>query len=46
VKSLKINLFQVIWRTNRLDGHDRDYGYIVEFKELFGEFLTSTLVER
>ncbi|MBV5311161.1 type I restriction endonuclease subunit R [Chromatium okenii] len=30
------NLFQAICRTNRLDGKDKDYGYIVDFKELFG----------
>lgn len=31
------NLFQAICRTNRLDGDDKDYGYIIDFKELFGE---------
>jgi type I restriction enzyme R subunit len=31
------NLFQAICRTNRLDGIDKDYGYIVDFKELFGD---------
>jgi len=31
------NLFQAICRTNRLDGEDKDFGYIVDFKELFGE---------
>ena len=31
------SLFQAICRTNRLDGDDKDYGYIVDFKELFGE---------
>ncbi len=31
------NLFQAICRTNRLDGDDKDYGYIVDFKELLGE---------
>lgn len=30
-------LFQAICRTNRLDGDDKDYGHIVDFKELFGE---------
>ena len=30
------NLFQAICRTNRLDGDDKDYGYIVDFQELFG----------
>lgn len=29
------NLFQAICRTNRIDGDDKDYGYIVDFKELF-----------
>ena len=29
------NLFQAICRTNRLDGEDKDYGYIVDFKQLF-----------
>ena len=29
------NLFQAICRTNRLDGDDKDYGHIVDFKELF-----------
>lgn len=28
------NLFQAICRTNRLDGEDKKYGYIVDFKEL------------
>ena len=31
------NLFQAICRTNRLDGDDKDYGHIVDFKELFAE---------
>lgn len=31
------NLFQAICRTNRLDGDDKDFGYIVDFKELFGD---------
>lgn len=31
------NLFQAICRTNRLDGEDKDYGYIVDFKEMFAE---------
>jgi type I restriction enzyme, R subunit len=30
------NLFQAICRTNRLDGADKNYGHIVDFKELFG----------
>ena len=29
------SLFQAICRTNRLDGDDKDYGYIVDFKKLF-----------
>ena len=29
------NLFQAICRTNRLDGEDKEYGYIVDYKELF-----------
>jgi len=29
------NLFQAICRTNRLDGHDKDYGHIVDFKKLY-----------
>lgn len=28
------NLFQAICRTNRLDGDDKDYGHIVDYKEL------------
>lgn len=31
------NLFQAICRTNRLDGADKEYGHIVDFKELFGD---------
>ena len=31
------NLFQAICRTNRLDGDDKDYGHIVDFKGLFGD---------
>ncbi|MBM3535985.1 MAG: type I restriction endonuclease subunit R, partial [Alphaproteobacteria bacterium] len=31
------NLFQAICRTNRLDGDDKDYGHIVDFKKLFGK---------
>lgn len=30
-------LFQAICRTNRIDGDDKDYGHIVDFKELFGD---------
>lgn len=28
-------LFQAICRTNRLDGEDKDFGYIVDYKKLF-----------
>lgn len=31
------NLFQAICRTNRIDGDDKDYGYVVDFKQLFGD---------
>jgi len=31
------NLFQAICRTNRLDGDDKDYGYIVDFKEMYAD---------
>jgi len=31
------NLFQAICRTNRLDGDDKNYGHVVDFKELFSE---------
>ncbi len=29
------DLFQAICRTNRLDGDDKDFGYIVDYKDLF-----------
>jgi len=29
------NLFQAICRINRLDGDDKDYGYIVDYRDLF-----------
>lgn len=38
------NLFQAICRTNRLDGDDKDFGYIVDFKELFQHVQTSIAV--
>ena len=38
------NLFQAICRTNRLDGDDKDYGRIVDFKELFGEMQEAVAV--
>ncbi|RKF38612.1 type I restriction endonuclease subunit R [Paraburkholderia fungorum] len=31
------NLFQAICRTNRLDGEDKNYGHIVDYKELFSK---------
>ncbi|WP_243366081.1 type I restriction endonuclease subunit R [Fundidesulfovibrio soli] len=30
-------LFQAICRTNRLDGDDKDFGYIVDYKDLFNK---------
>jgi type I restriction enzyme R subunit len=38
------NLFQAICRTNRLDGDDKDYGYIVDYKELFEQVQNSIAV--
>jgi type I restriction enzyme R subunit len=38
------NLFQAICRTNRLDGDDKDYGHIVDFKELFEQVQESIAV--
>lgn len=38
------NLFQAICRTNRLDGDDKDYGYIIDYKELFEEVQDSIAV--
>lgn len=38
------NLFQAICRTNRLDGDDKDFGYIVDFKELFQDVQNSIAV--
>ena len=35
-------LFQAICRVNRLDGEDKDFGYIVDYKQLFGS-LTDAL---
>ena len=37
-------LFQAICRTNRLDGDDKDYGYIVDFKELYADLQHSIAV--
>jgi type I restriction enzyme, R subunit len=33
------NLFQAICRTNRLDGEDKEFGYIVDYKDLFKKLL-------
>jgi type I restriction enzyme, R subunit len=41
-KSMKDHgLFQAICRVNRLDGEDKDYGYIVDYKDLFGSLETA-----
>ncbi|XHX75697.1 MAG: type I restriction endonuclease subunit R (plasmid) [Stenomitos frigidus ULC029] len=37
-------LFQAICRTNRLDGDDKDFGYIVDYKELFEKLQDSIAV--
>ena len=37
-------LFQAICRTNRLDSEDKDYGYIVDYKELFQQVQDSIAV--
>ena len=37
-------LFQAICRTNRLDGDDKDFGYIVDYKELFEKVQDSIAV--
>lgn len=37
-------LFQAICRTNRLDGDDKDYGYIVDYKELLEQVQNSIAV--
>ena len=37
-------LFQAICRTNRLDGEDKDFGHIVDYKELYEEVQTSIAV--
>jgi type I restriction enzyme R subunit len=34
-------LFQAICRVNRLDGEDKDYGYIVDYKDLFRSLETA-----
>jgi type I restriction enzyme, R subunit len=38
------SLFQAICRTNRLDGDDKDYGHIVDYKELFEHVQSSVAV--
>lgn len=38
------NLFQAICRTNRLDGEDKDYGHIVDYKELIESVQTAIAV--
>ncbi len=38
------DLFQAICRTNRLDGDDKDYGHIVDYKELFEDVQESIAV--
>jgi len=37
-------LFQAICRTNRLDGEDKDFGYIVDYKDLFKKVENSIAV--
>lgn len=38
------DLFQAICRTNRLDGDDKDFGYIVDYKDLFKKLENSIAV--
>jgi type I restriction enzyme, R subunit len=40
----KHNLFQAICRTNRLDSDDKDYGYIIDYKQQFHELQKSMTV--
>lgn len=35
------NLFQAICRVNRVNGAQKDYGYIIDYKDLFSEIETS-----
>lgn len=37
-------LFQAICRTNRLDGEDKDFGYIIDYKNLFTKLETAISV--
>src|SRR5664280_3390266 len=34
-------LFQAICRVNRLDGDDKDYGYIIDYRDLFNSLETA-----
>ena len=36
-------LFQAICRVNRLDDEDKDFGYIIDYKELFGDLSNAML---
>ncbi|MDD2775641.1 MAG: HsdR family type I site-specific deoxyribonuclease [Gallionella sp.] len=38
------NLFQAICRTNRIDGEDKEYGHIVDYKELFNQVQESIAI--
>jgi type I restriction enzyme, R subunit len=38
------NLFQAICRTNRLDGEDKDYGRVVDYKALFSKVQSAIAV--
>lgn len=41
-KSLRDHsLFQAICRVNRLDGDDKEYGFIIDYKDLFGSLETA-----
>src|SRR6267378_5949772 len=35
------SLFQAICRVNRLDGDDKEFGYIIDYKDLFKSLETS-----
>lgn len=35
-------LFQAICRTNRLDGEDKDFGFIIDYKDLFKKLVNDT----
>ena len=36
-------LFQAICRVNRLDGEDKEYGYIIDYKDLFNSLETAVI---